>query len=622
VQYEPDSLYLGIADALTDLIYLKGADHRFLRVNRAFVEAIGRPESQIVGTTEAELGFASRVVEVLHGEEDLVWKERTPRTQDCLVMKLGGRLRIFQSTLAPLLGADGRIRGVCGVLHDITDMKTMESGLHEALKMAEAYRSAVDAADIVVMTDSAGRVIHANDNFLRLTGYSREELIGVDSGHLGADPRDESLWAAVAREGIWRGEKRMQARSGAILWVDLTVVAVRADDGRIRSHLAIMHDITELKRQNGALIRSQRLFNSMLGQYPGMVFIKDGARRFLYVNQACCDFFGKPASELIGRTIPEISPAGEFAMSDSDERVIRGGLPVQSQEILPGPPPRYFESHKFPIVGEDGRLIGIGGVVVESTERVRALRELEEHRSRAIHSSKMATLGELAAGIAHEINNPLAVLLGNAERLDGLAGRAILASSPGVEPFEVRKVAEKLIQVCERITRIIQGLKGFARDGSRDPFVATSLSRVVGETLEFCSHRLKGRGVRFEVGAIPDVRIECRGVQISQVLLNLLNNGFDAVQDSPEAWVKVDAQVAAQVDGGRVELRVTDSGKGIPDPIAARIMEPFFTTKSPGQGTGLGLSIAQAIVREHRGELVLDRSGPHTRFVLSLPQAP
>jgi C4-dicarboxylate-specific signal transduction histidine kinase len=157
-----------------------------------------------------------------------------------------------------------------------------------------------------------------------------------------------------------------------------------------------------------------------------------------------------------------------------------------------------------------------------------------------------------------------------------------------------------------------------AREGANDPFVNTRIKTIVDETLAISESRLKKADIEIDATLIPaDLSCMCRAVQISQVLINLINNAVDAIQDLPEKWIRIDARLQK----GMIHIAVTDSGHGIPKDLADKIMKPFFTTKGVGKGTGLGLSISRGIAQDHGGDLTLDEDSPHTRFVLILPQA-
>ena len=251
--------------------------------------------------------------------------------------------------------------------------------------------------------------------------------------------------------------------------------------------------------------------------------------------------------------------------------------------------------------------------LVSATEAQKeAEAKLDEQRAQLIQSAKMASLGEMAAGIAHEINNPLAVIKGNAD----LITFRVKGNKFTLE--QLTEYSQLISRTSKRIATIINGLRTFARETDDGHLQErSSVAEILDETLSFCRQRFKNRGIDLKVLPVgKDLILECRPVQISQVLLNLLNNAFDAVREEENSWV----EIRAIDEGETIRITVTDSGRGIPAEVANRIMLPFFSTKGPGKGTGLGLSISRGIIDAHHGTLELDRGCPNTRFVVRLPK--
>jgi signal transduction histidine kinase len=234
--------------------------------------------------------------------------------------------------------------------------------------------------------------------------------------------------------------------------------------------------------------------------------------------------------------------------------------------------------------------------------------KLLEARARAAQGARLVALGEMSSGIAHEIRNPLAAI--------HLAAGQI-AEASGVPP-QVAQLGERIQRIVMRASNIIDALRSFARDASTDPFVVSPVERILADTLELCGKRLTEQGVALTIGKFPaDLVIECRPVQLCQVLVNLLGNAYDAVSAASERWVHIEVKT----DDEHIEIDVTDSGPGIPAAVKPHIFEPFFTTKTPDRGTGLGLSLSRGLVEAHHGTLELDTASAHTCFVLRLPRA-
>ena len=236
---------------------------------------------------------------------------------------------------------------------------------------------------------------------------------------------------------------------------------------------------------------------------------------------------------------------------------------------------------------------------------------IHEQNMKLSQAAKLSALGEMAGGVAHEINNPLAIINMLASQV-----QEILAAESIDRNLAASKM-NKLANTTARIAKIVQGLRTFSRDGSKDQFQTVNVRVLVEETISFCNERLISHGIILECQSIPaDLYFEGRSTEISQVLLNLLNNAYDAIQDQKEKWVKI--SVSDSTDS--LEVRVTDSGSGISPDVVKKMYQPFFTTKEIGKGTGLGLSLAIGIVQNHRGKLFLDSENKNTCFVIFLPK--
>lgn len=251
------------------------------------------------------------------------------------------------------------------------------------------------------------------------------------------------------------------------------------------------------------------------------------------------------------------------------------------------------------------------GVAWDSTEEILTEQQIAEAKAKMISSTKMAALGEMSGGIAHEINNPLTVIQARAFQLSQMV------ELNKMDPAKIKQAAESISRTADKIARIIKSLRSFAREGSYDPFEVVPVKQIIEETLEFCRTRFYNHGIEIEVGEIDsELEVECRLIQIEQVLLNLLNNSFDAIQFLPTKWIRI--SVTESLDA--IEISVSDAGEGVPAAIADQIMLPFFTTKEVGKGTGLGLSISAGIMRTHKGSLTLQKNAPNTTFVIRLPK--
>ncbi|MCC7403859.1 MAG: PAS domain-containing protein [Bdellovibrionales bacterium] len=267
------------------------------------------------------------------------------------------------------------------------------------------------------------------------------------------------------------------------------------------------------------------------------------------------------------------------------------------------------------VAGRDGRILSAYGTCQDISEVRQVQAQLDTERSRLMQASKMATLGEMASGVAHEINNPLAIIRGFADQLIALAGKDQL------NPAKVSESADKIGSQVMRIKKIVDGLRTFARDGEKDRLQETPVQRIVDETLELCRARFNNNRVELRLNLPAHLpTIKCREVQVSQILINLLSNSFDAINEfgPAERWI----ELSCLEIGNQVEFRVRDSGPGVAVHNRYLIFQPFFTTKEIGKGTGLGLSISKGIAESHHGSLYYDGTAGQMAFVLALPKDP
>ncbi|KYG60929.1 hypothetical protein AZI85_10775 [Bdellovibrio bacteriovorus] len=238
--------------------------------------------------------------------------------------------------------------------------------------------------------------------------------------------------------------------------------------------------------------------------------------------------------------------------------------------------------------------------------------EAQEQKNIALQSSKMSALGEMVAGMAHEINTPLAAIK--------------MFLSEALYEIENNKTGDTTVVVnflhksdatIDRVSKIIKGLRTFSRSGDADPFQNYSVQEAIEDAMILCGDRFNSEGVelRWEIPA-ETIPIECRPVEITQVLLNLMGNALDAVGKLEEKWIELNVSQTPDF----VQMRVTDSGPGIDPLILEKIFQPFFTTKDVGKGTGIGLSVSMGIARSHNGRLFIDPGHVNTSFVIEIPK--
>lgn len=465
-----------------------------------------------------------------------------------------------------------------------------------------------------------GQCLYVNQTWINFTGLSSEEAMGHGwkKGMLPEElERVEKEWHRLSeRKAMIQLAYHYWAR-GELRWIHTKAVPHLDENGNVLCYYGASVDITAQKKNESDLRESRNLLAAILENLPVALVCKDVQKNFAYTfaNRKSQEMHGRSESEMVGQTDQEIYPASTAEnLRWEDLTVCKSGqmLECHGRELsLRDGRLMYVSSRKIPLYDESGKVRMILVIVEDRTSQYQYEKLIEDQRLRLIHSEKMSALGEMAGGIAHEINTPLTVI-------ELCAGQLKMKLAQGVrEMVELESYTSRISGTVQRIAKIVRGLKTFARDGESDPFEAASIEVLIREAYEFCQGRFQQHNVDFQLdSSIGEQVIQARPVQLSQVFLNLLNNAFDAVRLRPEPWVRVEIRDC----GKDIEILFVDCGQGISPDVADKIMRPFFTTKDVGQGTGLGLSVSQSIVKGHQGSLTLKADHAHTCFVVRLPK--
>lgn len=400
---------------------------------------------------------------------------------------------------------------------------------------------------------------------------------------------------------------------------DLTKAFARMIDviGAKEFNLRVVNQELEKKveARTTALRRSDRIMKSILNHAPSAIYLKDENGRFIYINKAFELMFGVTQVDVIGRTDEETfhQETAHFFTSKETLTKLTGAQQSFDGTVVTDIGRFSLISTVFPIENQDYRDGEIMcGILFDITDKELVDKQIEEERAKSIANSQLATLGEMAGGMAHEINNPLAIISGTATQ-----AKRILQNQPDKVDILVGFL-EKIEQTTNRIAKIIKGLRSFSRNADEDPLVPSQIPVIVEDTLELASSKIKQSQVKFTVSEVPEIIADCREAQIGQVLLNLINNAVDAVKEleMEERWLHFDVSE----DEKNVIFKISNGGPLIPVKVRRKILQPFFTTKPIGKGTGLGLSISVGIIEEHAGRLFLNEEAENTTFEVHLPK--
>jgi two-component system, NtrC family, sensor histidine kinase HupT/HoxJ len=410
----------------------------------------------------------------------------------------------------------------------------------------------------------------------------------------------------------------------------------------------LIDDEVELEKKNTELEQSQQFIVSVLTSMSDVLVVCDERGLIEQANEALCELVGRREEQLRGSSLADLladdasAQAARAAMDRSG--VPRSGQGIELNLLDAQGQPVPVDASCTPRIGSNGRRLGTVWVGRPTAELKRAYQEmrtaheaLKRTQQQLLHSEKMASLGQLVAGVAHELNNPISFVLGNVHALRKYCDRlqtymgALHAHASEAELSQLRQrlriehlmgdlpsLIEGTLEGAQRTADIVHGLKRFS---AMDPEERAAVNLV--EVIERAIHWVqKGRAASVQVRWTPlqVCTVLASAGQLQQVMMNLLQNAFDALSTVPDPVVWIDMECTSDPDRPTVRVTVRDNGPGIPPEHLLRLFDPFFTTKPVGKGTGLGLSISYGIVEQHGGHLsARNAEGGGAEFVLELP---
>jgi len=584
--------WLEIFDAITDFIVVHDESDKVLRVNRSLAAMIGVAPSELIGVNmRALLALTSEATAY-----SCPFCRSMGEGTDEFVHPALDRTYLVSTSRVP--GASGEGLQTIHVLKDITDRREAE----------RRYRELFDnIQEGLFFSTPEGRFIEVNDALVHMLGYSsREELLQIDiPTQLYFSPEQRQLHAKTMEEhGLLRNfEATLRRKNGSPIYVLINAFGLYDNLGRVLQIRGLMLDVTGLHTYQSELQRERDFSGKILSNTQSLILVSDTAGLISYGNRRWYEA-GFEQRELLGRPLLELAAPGYVRpLADALQATLRGGQVdnLELQIVRANGTAGHFSVNLSPMRDEQGNINSIVVVMTDITDSAVL-------RDQLVHAEKMAAVGQLVSGVAHEVNNPLTAILGFADLL--------LESSD--LPESARKDLRVILQEAQRTKQIVQNLLSFARQmpPQRNP---VQLNLILRRTIQLRSYDFTSHGVEVIEHLdeqLPEVIGDAH--QLQQVFLNILNNAYDAVH---EAGRPARIEIMTTKAGSAVEVSFRDNGPGVSDPT--RIFDPFFTTKEVGKGTGLGLSICYGIVKEHGGEIRCQNnsSEPGATFIVRLPSA-
>ena len=604
-------------------------DGLFIDVNHSFIEMFGYKHEEVVGKSSYDLNFWHNFLDRAQIIETLAKREAIDNFETCIITREGRRVNVMLSARVIELGS---VQCLLLTYKNVTSHTQTVDALRESEKKFKDIFDTIP--DSIIVSDSNGLIYDVNSIFETLSGYNRKEIIGklstVDIGlWVDTGQRDEFLTKMYQDGKVQNFEMTARARDGQlkIFLVSAKQIVIKGES-RI---LSLARDITLLKSAEQNLREEESRYRELslerqtiLEAIPDALIIWSDKREVLWANRNAEKYLRINPDKVIGKTCKELCRAGH----EEEKCPIHQGLlhaeQVETIEKLSNGETWVVKA--FPIMSEDGQVTKVMTLSFNITERLR----LREEASR---SARLAALGELAAGVAHEINNPTGLILMNTSLVkDVVTDLKLLLKEKVTDPGTVHlgglayqraldELPEILVETIEsghRIKQIVEDLKDFSRPAPLDTFEPINLNDVVRKTLRIMRLAIDKAtdsfAVEYEDG-LPKVLGNAR--QLEQVLVNLLSNACQALQERSESLV---VAVNYDAEKQKVCLKVWDEGRGIEAKILTQITDPFFTTKRESGGTGLGLSISTRIIEEHKGHIHFESTpGYGTTVTVHLP---
>jgi len=578
-----------IFDSISDFIVVHDEHYQVLRVNRSLAEFIGVRPAELIG-----LSMRALISIATDSPHPCPFCREESDSDEFLHPVLERSYLVSSSRIHGAL--DEGLQTV-HVLKDITDRREAE----------RRYRELFDnVQEGVFFASPEGHFIEVNDALVRMLGYqTREEVLKLDlrnQVYVSAEQRDEILRQLNEDGAVRNFEVVLCRRDSTMIHALENAFVVRDGQGKTLQYRGVFLDITDVKNFQAQLQRERDFTSKILNNTQTMIMVADTAGLVSYANRRAYEAGAFEQNELVGHRLDRIiSSSSKKAFAEAFDASLHG-LQTDNLELMivrGNGSQGKFSMNLSPMRDEGGE---VSSVVVLMTD----ITDAAMIQAKLVHTEKMAAVGQLVSGVAHEVNNPLTAIMGFSD---------LLMENPEV-PGSARKDLQVILEEAQRTKEIVQNLLSFARQ--RPPQrKALQINDILRKTIALRAYDFSNHGVeiveRFDE-RLPELIGDSH--QLQQVFLNILNNAYDAVRATGRPGV---IEIETLQDGDWLEVLFRDNGEGIQHP--ERIFDPFFTTKEVGQGTGLGLSICYGIVREHEGEILCanNQETPGATFSVRLP---
>jgi PAS domain S-box-containing protein len=588
-------------------IFQADTEGRCLFINPRACEIVDMPPSQAAGHGWTKL-FDAAELESFRNDCPATGAALSDRGRELRIRLSNGQVRWVVLNATEVRDRDGEVTGFLGTVLDVT---REHRAREELVASEERFRAMVqDQTELVCRCRADGTLTFVNAAYCRTFGKRAEQLVGERYQPLIPEEEqagiDEQLATMSPERPVVSTEHRVILPNGELRWLQWYDQGFFDERGNLVEILATGRDVTDRRQLQQELAEARDFLRDVIDAVPDPICVKDDAGRYMMANRAFCALLGRPREGVVGRTAAEIWPAPRSA--EATQQAEQQG---ESEETITGADGsvRVLSEKRAVLTGREGKRVLVS-VMRDVTERKRIEAQL-------VLSDRMVSLGTLAAGIAHEINNPLSYVIGNLSFVADALGELQREALPeGVRADELGQALAESLEGARRIGAIVRDMKVFSRSDTETlgpvdvPRVLETSMRMVRNALE---HR--ARLVR-AIGEVPVVM--GNEARLGQVFVNLLTNALQSLPERDASENEV--RVSARSERGEVIVEVRDNGQGVAKEALRHIFDPFFTTKAVGEGMGLGLSICQGIVAGLGGRIEVESEvGQGTVFRVIMP---
>ncbi len=587
-------------------IFWKDRNSTYLGANQRFLRDAGiQGLQQLVGKTDYELAWTKEQGDFYRACDRKVMDSGEPmlNIEESQQQADGGKIDLLTNKV-PLLDVSGQVTGMLGIYMDITRLKETEATLRKSeLRLQTLFDS---AAEFIFVIDTVGKIIRTNSYIYAQSGYVEDEVIGRNiRDFFTADSKKkfDGNYPGLRERGYNRADVEFVCKNGNVIHMECSATGVPDESGTFSTFLIIQRDVSERKRAADALANSEQRFRAIFNSTYQLIGVLDSEGTLLQANQTALDFGALAPEDVVGLPFWDTywwshSTEVRNRLKAAVKEAAQGKLVGYEEEVRgAGNVIRTIEFTLKPVVNQHGKTVLIIPEGRDITEKIRAEAVIQDHRQKLAHVIRLSTMGEMASGMAHELNQPLAALT-------SYCGTATsLAKSIPLVPQELCDTLERASAQAHRAGEIIRHLREFVSKEKGHKQVL-DLDTVIEGIKVVLSSELKSANVKLEHHAGGRGRkVMANKVQIEQVIVNLVINSIEAIHSAQSEDGKIILETCVTMDE-YLQVSVLDNGPGVDVEIFSRMFNPFQTSKESGMG--MGLSISRSIVEAHGGRLWAD----------------